>query len=105
MTADTFPRLLTLTEVASSLRLSPHTVRSFVRQGKLNPVRICRRLLFSPPDIERLIAGATDSVPDAECSTESQNTASIIGSRADFEHLKIERAGRVASNAEGLPVQ
>jgi hypothetical protein len=105
MTADTLPRLLTLSEVAISLRLSPHTIRSFVRKGKLSPVRICRRLLFSPPDIARLIAGATDSVPAAE-PTQSQDTSGsrptgepqastakrqIIGSRADFERLKSER--------------
>lgn len=49
-------RLLTLIEVADALRLSPHTIRAFVRKGKLSPVRLCRRLLFRPADIERLIA-------------------------------------------------
>jgi excisionase family DNA binding protein len=54
--AETFSRLLTLLEVADTLRLSPHTIRSLVRQGKLHPTRICRRLLFSPADVEQLIA-------------------------------------------------
>ena len=54
--ADAFPRLLTLTEVADALRISPHTVRALVRRGKLFPVRLCRRLLFRPADIEQLIA-------------------------------------------------
>lgn len=58
--ADT-PRLLTLTEVAESLRLSPHTIRSFVRKGKLRPTRICRRLLFSQEALESLINHASDS--------------------------------------------
>lgn len=49
-------RLLTLSEVADALRLSPHTIRSFVRKGKLRPTRICRRLLFRPADVEELIA-------------------------------------------------
>lgn len=49
-------RLMILTEVADLLRISPHTVRSFVRKGKLHPVRICRRLLFDPADIENLIS-------------------------------------------------
>lgn len=49
------PRLLTLGEVADALRLSPHTIRKYVQQGKLRPVRICRRLLFDPRDVERLI--------------------------------------------------
>jgi excisionase family DNA binding protein len=57
-------RLLTLTEVADALRLSPHTIRSFVRRGKLFPVRICRRLLFRPADVEKLIS--------ASCSAEER---------------------------------
>jgi hypothetical protein len=48
-------RLLTLLETAETLRLSPHTVRSFVRKGKLCPVRICRRLLFRVVDVEQFI--------------------------------------------------
>lgn len=54
-------RLLTLDEVADALRLSPHTIRSFVRQGKLCPVRICRRLLFLPADIEEFISTKHDN--------------------------------------------
>jgi excisionase family DNA binding protein len=57
-------RLLTLAEVADALRLSPHTIRAFVRKGRLSPVRICRRLLFRAIDVERLIA--------ASCSTGQQ---------------------------------
>ena len=57
-------RLLTLTEVADALRLSPHTIRAFVRKGRLCPVRICRRLLFRPADVEKLIA--------ASCCTEQR---------------------------------
>ena len=48
-------RLLTLQDVADLLRLSPHTIRAMVRQNKLRPVRICRRLLFDPNDIQRLL--------------------------------------------------
>lgn len=49
------PLLLTLAETASALRLSPHTIRAFVKRGKLTPVRICRRLLFARADVERLV--------------------------------------------------
>ena len=59
--ADTI-RLLTLEETAAALRLSPHTIRAFVRKGRLSPVRICRRLLFRVADVEKLIT--------ASCSTE-----------------------------------
>jgi excisionase family DNA binding protein len=51
-------RLLTLLSVAEQLAVSPHTVRKWVRDGKLRPIRLCRRLLFDPADVERLILGA-----------------------------------------------
>ena len=51
-------RLLTLVEVADLLRVSPHTVRAWVRKGKLHPVRICRRLLFDPAEVSRFVAEA-----------------------------------------------
>jgi excisionase family DNA binding protein len=54
----TAERLLTLAEVADLLRVSKHTVRAWIRKGRLQPVRICRRLLFSPAEIARLIAEA-----------------------------------------------
>lgn len=53
MTTD---RLLTLLEVADLLRVSPHTVRAWVRKGRLRPVRICRRLLFAPEVISRFVS-------------------------------------------------
>jgi len=56
--ADALPRLLTLVAVANALSVSPHTVRSWVRKGRLRPVRICRRLLFHPDDIARFLAEA-----------------------------------------------
>jgi DNA-binding transcriptional MerR regulator len=40
------------------LCVSQHTVRAWVRQGRLKPVRLCRRLLFHPDDITRLLAEA-----------------------------------------------
>ena len=46
-------RLLTLIEVSDLLRVSPHTIRAWVRKGRLRPVRICRRLLFDPAEVSR----------------------------------------------------
>jgi excisionase family DNA binding protein len=54
----TIPRLLSLSEVADLLRVSPHTVRAWVRRGRLQPVRICRRLLFSPDVVSRFVSVA-----------------------------------------------
>jgi excisionase family DNA binding protein len=48
-------QLLTLSELADTLKVSPHTVRKFVREGRLKPLRICRRLLFSPSEIRRFL--------------------------------------------------
>jgi len=55
---QTLSNLLSLLQVAAILGLSPHTVRSFVRQGKLHPIRICRRLLFDPEEIAMFISRA-----------------------------------------------
>jgi len=56
--AEAIPRLLTLLEVADLLRVSEHTIRAWVRRGRLQPVRLCRKLLFSADEIARLLAAA-----------------------------------------------
>lgn len=52
------PQLLTLIAVAKTLCVSPHTVRSWVKKGKLRPIRLCRRLLFHPGEVARFLAAA-----------------------------------------------
>ena len=52
------PQLLPLLAVAKALCVSPHTVRSLVRRGKLRPIRICSRLLFHPDEIARFLREA-----------------------------------------------
>lgn len=52
------PRLLTLSETASLLRISPHTVRKMIRQGRIRPTRICRRVLVSVHEVDRFLAAA-----------------------------------------------
>ena len=59
MVTETIPQLLTLMAVANALCVSPHTVRSWVRKGRLRPVRLCRRLLFHPGEVSRFLAEAT----------------------------------------------
>jgi excisionase family DNA binding protein len=58
--AETVQRLLTLLEVAEMLRVSPHTVRSWIRKGRLRPVRICRRLLFTPDIVAQFVETSTN---------------------------------------------
>ena len=50
------PQLLTLLVLAKMFSVSPHTVRSWVRKGRLRPLRICRRLLFHPDEVKRFLA-------------------------------------------------
>jgi excisionase family DNA binding protein len=59
--SDAVPRLLALREVADCCRVSPHTVRKWVREGKLHPVRLCRRLLFEPEELTRFVSTAKDT--------------------------------------------
>lgn len=44
--------------VAKFLAVSPHTIRSFVKKGKLRPIRLCRRLLFHPDEVTRFVSEA-----------------------------------------------
>jgi len=60
------PQLLTLAAVAKLLCVSPHTVRAWVKRGRLRPVRLCRRLLFHPDEIARFVS--------ENCPAEASNT-------------------------------
>lgn len=51
-------KLLTLLAVADVLSISPHTIRKMVRDGRLRPTRICRRLLFDPVELQRFLDSA-----------------------------------------------
>ena len=71
---ESVPRLLTLLEVAELLRVSPHTVRAWIRQGRLQPLRLCRRLLFNPTEILRLL-GEAEAAEANEKAADSQSAA------------------------------
>jgi len=51
--ANGAPELLTLDELASSWKISKSTIRKWIRQGKLKPVRLCRRVLISHEEAQR----------------------------------------------------
>jgi excisionase family DNA binding protein len=52
-------------EAAELWGLSAWTVRAYVRQGKINPVRIGRRVLIEPCEIARVIeAGRRERNPE-----------------------------------------
>jgi excisionase family DNA binding protein len=48
--------LKNINEAAGLLGISPWTVRAWIRDGKLRPVRLGRRVLLSEAELERLVA-------------------------------------------------
>jgi excisionase family DNA binding protein len=47
--------LKSIEETAEALGLSPWTIRLYLRQGKIRPVRIGRRVLIEPEEIRRIV--------------------------------------------------
>ena len=61
--------LKSIEEAAEVLGLSAWTVRAYVRKGRINPVRLGRRVLIEPCEIERVIAegrGQRNPSPNAD---------------------------------------
>lgn len=48
-------RLIDVNQLADTWKVSPHTIRGWVASRRLNPTRICRRLLFTPTECERFL--------------------------------------------------
>jgi Helix-turn-helix domain len=48
-------RLIDVNQLAETWKVSPHTIRGWVASRRLNPTRICRRLLFTPNECERFL--------------------------------------------------
>jgi excisionase family DNA binding protein len=64
--ADAIPQMLSVTEVARALSVSPYTIRAWVRQGRLRPTRFCRRVVFHPEEVARFLSNATSNVNNSE---------------------------------------
>lgn len=60
--------VLDIKEAAHALSISPWTVRRYITDGKVKPVRIGRRVLLEPAELQRLVeAGRKPRVrPDAQ---------------------------------------
>ena len=54
------PLAVSIPEAASLLGISPHTVRHYIRQGKIQPIRFGRWLSIPMSEIERL---AQEGIP------------------------------------------
>jgi len=63
--------LRSVKEAAGLLGISPWTVRSYIRDRKLLPVRLGRRVLISEDELERLVAKNTDEVQEQREVSES----------------------------------
>jgi len=47
--------LLDLKEAGRLLSISPWTVRAYIKTGKINPVRLGRRVLLEESELERFV--------------------------------------------------
>lgn len=57
--------LLDINAAARVLGISPWTVRAYIAQGKLQPVRLGRRVLLQEQELERFVnAGKGDSASE-----------------------------------------
>lgn len=65
--------LLDVKAVSVLLSISPFTVRAYVRQCKLNPIRIGKRVLFEMSEIDRFVEKAKSKANEggSELSTKS----------------------------------
>ena len=48
--------LRSIEQAAGLLGISPWTIRAYIRDGKLRPVRLGRRVLLTENELERLVA-------------------------------------------------
>lgn len=57
-------RLLNIEESAALLNLSTWTIRAYIRERKLNAVRIGRRILLEPSELENFVNRSKSDIPD-----------------------------------------
>jgi len=72
--------LKSIEQAASLLGLSIWTVRAYIREGKLRPVRLGRRVLLEEDQLEKLInEGRTGRETDYEQPTAVRNVDGLTG--------------------------
>ena len=59
-------QLLSVNDTARVLAISPWTVRSILRKGKLSPTRIGRRCLVEMSEVEKFIRDCQASNPEGK---------------------------------------
>jgi excisionase family DNA binding protein len=53
-------------EAARLLAVSPWTIRAYIRQGKLHPLRFGRLVRIDEQELQRFVAAAKDPVPEQQ---------------------------------------
>jgi excisionase family DNA binding protein len=54
-------KLFTVTETADSLGITPQTVRSYIKQGKLKGQRVGRPILITEGSIKMFLSGGVEA--------------------------------------------
>lgn len=57
--------VLHIKEAAHALSLSPWTLRRYITDGKLRPIRIGRRVLLERSELKRLVEAGRKSSPES----------------------------------------
>ncbi len=67
--------LKSIPQFAELCGISPWTVRSYIKQGKLKPIRIGRRVLFEEQELERFIRRNSSplTLTDDDIKREAEN--------------------------------
>ena len=63
---------VSIPHAAEMLDLSPHTIRWYIRQGKIRPVRYGRRISIPMSEIERLAREGIPAHPETPSTEENQ---------------------------------
>ncbi len=63
-------RLLTITEIASYLRISPRTIESWVYKGKIPHIKLGRCVRFDVGQIQRWLKARTVGVMDKQSNVD-----------------------------------
>jgi excisionase family DNA binding protein len=66
-------QLFDVNAAARQLAVSPWTIRAYIRQGKLQPVRIGRLVRLDEEELRRFVTQSRDPVESAPLNSESRS--------------------------------
>lgn len=64
MTESANPRLYSVAQAAQALAISKSTLRGHVKAGTIKPVRVGRRVLFAPAELDRIVKRGLPSLAE-----------------------------------------